>query len=195
MSFRTALLLSAAVLLPGCTSLHVMSHVPLSTLSRLSSLKLAEIDPAALRVAARLPERLEPRKDGVKVRIAVAASRQAKRTNDEFVLEPVTEAHELAALAGYRRNGTRLWTYRLSPHDAARLQGIIASSMATSAGGRVTVAAGVDACHRGPLGSEPLPTTTFLRTSMSGYMILAENLDLRSVVSARELATMVPACT
>lgn len=192
---RAARLLSVAVLLQGCTSLHVMSHVPLTTLSRLSSMKLAEIDPAALRVAARMPERIEPRKDGVKVRIAVAASGRNAGPNEEFVLEPVTEPHEVSALASHRRQGTGLWTYRLSAGDAARLQRIMASSTGTKDGGRVTIAAGVDACHRGSLGSEPLLTTTFLRTNASGYLVLTEDLDLRSVVSERELATKVPPCS
>src|SRR5262245_3839233 len=54
---RRAGTLRAAVFASGCANLAVMSHVPLSTTSRLSSLKLAEIDAAELRLAARLPDR------------------------------------------------------------------------------------------------------------------------------------------
>ena len=64
MLFRSISLLFL-MLFTGCSSLHVMSHVPLSTMSRLSAMKLAEIEPAQLRVAARMPEHFEPRKDGV----------------------------------------------------------------------------------------------------------------------------------
>jgi hypothetical protein len=177
------------MLLAGCTSLHVMSHVPLATMSRLSSMKLAEIDPAHLRVAARMPAYLEPRRGGVTVSITIGAKDAAKT---ELVLEPATEPSERSALSKFQRPGSRLWSYRLSSADAARLQ----QAIRAADGGQTstTIAAGVDACRRGPLGSEPLPTTTYLRTDASGFFVLAEDLDLRSVVSERDLASKVPAC-
>lgn len=173
----------------GCSSLQVMSHVPLSTMSRLSAMKLAEIEPAELRVAARMPEQLEPRKDGVKVLITVGPSDASKV---EFVLEPAVEPQELASLSGFRRGGARLWSYRLSSADVARLQRIIATG--SSEQRDVAISAGVDACRQGPLGDKPLPTTTFLRIDATGFLVLAEDLDLRSVVSERDLATKVPPC-
>lgn len=184
---HVSVLLLLAMLLPGCSSLHVMSHVPLSTMSRLSAMKLAEIQPAQLRVAARMPEHIEPRNGGVKVTIAVGPSKM------EFTLEPAAEENELAALSRFQRPGTRLWSYRLSPADSARLERVLATS---SGGGQtqVSIAAGVDACRRGSLGSAPLPTTTFLRTDAAGFLVLAEDLDLRSVVSAGDLAAKVPPC-
>jgi hypothetical protein len=66
---RIGLLTVLASLLGGCKNLHVMSHVPLSTLSRLSALPLTDIDPELLRVGARLPAALLPRPQGVKVKI------------------------------------------------------------------------------------------------------------------------------
>jgi hypothetical protein len=74
-SARLAGVLLATALVDGCANLTIMSHVPLSTMSRLSSLKLAEIEPAELRLAARLPDALEPRPRGVKVRIDVAGQK------------------------------------------------------------------------------------------------------------------------
>src|SRR5215813_14496096 len=97
--------LLATVLVGGCTNLTVMSHVPLSTMSRLSSLKLAEIEPAELRVAARLPDVLEPRPRGVKVRIDVAGQNYGETPKAELVLEPAVEPSELAALSLHRRAG------------------------------------------------------------------------------------------
>lgn len=180
------LLLPLGMLVSGCSSLHVMSHVPLSTMSRLSAMKLAEIQPTLLRVAARMPDHLEPRKDGVKVTIAVGSQRM------ELTLEPATEAGEQSALSRFERRGSRIWSYRLSPADAARVEGLIA----TAGGGQrqVSIAAGVDACRRRPLGSAPLPTTTFLRTNGQGFMVLAEDLDLRSVVPQADLAAKIPPC-
>lgn len=60
-----------ATLLSGCASLTVMSHVPMSTISRLASLDMAEIAPSDLRVAARLPSALEPRPGGAKVQLVL----------------------------------------------------------------------------------------------------------------------------
>jgi len=42
----------AAAVVGGCASIAVMSHIPVSTMSRLFALKLANIDPEELRVAA-----------------------------------------------------------------------------------------------------------------------------------------------
>ena len=108
-SMRTGVILALAAVLPGCASLTVMSHVPLATLAQLSTLKLAEIAPAELRVAARLPAALEPRRDGVKVRLEVAGRGDRRNRSAEFVLEPATEAAELAALAVHQKHGQRLW--------------------------------------------------------------------------------------
>jgi len=180
-----------STLLGGCTSLAVMSHVPVSTMVRLASLKLAEIVPSELRVAARLPEALEPRRDGVKVRLDVSGSSPAARRSADIVLEPAIEPGELARLSAHMRAGFRIWVYRLSAPDVERLKRFIAE-----AGGRsgVSIATGVDACHRKPLGEGRLLTTTFLRTHATDYFILTEELDLHSVVSERDLAARVPPC-
>ena len=177
-------------LIGGCTSLTVMSHVPVSTMSRLSSLKLAQIDPTQLRVAARLPDWLEPQPYGAKVHIDVeqAAGRDTKH---EFILEPAVELPELAPLSAYARAGNRLWVYRLSQPDRDRLRRLITETGGVSG---VTIGAGVDACQRKPLRSAQLPTTTLLQIDSSGFFVLTEDLDLRSVVSERDLAAQVPPC-
>ncbi len=191
---RAVALLISALLLQGCTNLHVMSHVPLSTMSRLSSLRLAEIEPAELRVAARMPEHIEPRRDGVKVRIDVAASGQTAGFRDDLTLEAAVEPDEFSALSSHRRGGTRLWVYRLSGSDVTRLRRTNALAAGRPEVARVSIAVGVDACSRAPLGSARLETTTFLRTNASGFFVLTEDLDLRSVVPERDLATKVPPC-
>jgi hypothetical protein len=160
-------------------------------MSRLSSLKLAEIDPAELRVAARLPDVLEPRPGGAKVRIDVAGGRQGGVAGAELILERTVEPSEFAALSPYRRAGDEIWVYRLSASDADRLRHLIEEAGGASG---VSIAAGVDACHRKPYGSAPLPTTTFLRTSGTQFIVLARDLDLRSIVSEQDLASRVPPC-
>jgi len=185
--FAGALL--GAALAGGCASLTVMGHVPLSTMSRLASLKLAEIDPAELRVAARLPDALEPRSHGVKVRIDVAGMKHGSA--GELILELAAEPSELAPLSAQRRAGHRIWVYRLSHSDVDRLKAVIAAASGASG---VSIAAGVEACYRKPYGLAPLPTTTFLKTNATGFFVLTEDLDLRSIVSQQDLASRVPPC-
>ena len=190
-STRVAGTLLGAAIAGGCASLTVMSHVPLSTMSRLASLKLAEIDPAELRVAARLPDALEPRSHGVKVRIDVAGMDPGRDSTAELILEPAVEPSELAPLSAQRRAGHRIWVYRLPHSDVDRLKALIAAASGASG---LSIAAGVEACYRKPYGSAALPTTTFLKTNATGFFVLTEDLDLRSIVSQQDLALRVPPC-
>ena len=169
-----AAVIIAAAVVGGCASIAVMSHIPVSTMSRLFALKLANIDPEELRVAARLPEMLEPRRDGVKVRVDVKDSGIRGGSTLEFILEAVIDSAELAPLSAHRRAGSRLWVYRLSARDIERLGRFIADRGDASS---VSIAAGVDACRSNPLGSAALTTTTFLRTDATGFFVLAEDLD------------------
>ena len=181
----------AVALAGGCADLTVMSHVPLSTMSRLSSLKLAEVEPAELRVAARLPDALEPRQGGVKVHVRITGRKQSGAAEAELILEPAAEPSELAPLSPYRRSGDQIWVYRLSASDVDHLKHLIDEAGGASG---VSIAAGVDACYRKPYGSAALPTTTFLRTNATGFIVLTRDLDLRSIVSEQDLASRVPPC-
>jgi hypothetical protein len=159
---------------------------------RLSSLNLADIEPAGLRVAARLPSTLEPR--GVKVRLELTGGARGQVTR-EFVLEPAVEPGEATPLTGYNRRDARLWIYRLTGDDVKRLQRLQSEAAGGAGGAGISISAGVEACHRKELLSTLLPTTTFLRANAAGYFILAEDLDLRSVVSERDLVKKVPPCS
>lgn len=191
MSCQSPFLL-ALLLLTGCTTLNVARHVPLSTMSRLASLKLEDVDPATLRVAARLPLILQPQIGGVKVHLNVAGG--SGKQEREFILEPAMERDETAHLANYERPDARLWIYRLAKDDIEAFRQIRSEAEGAAGRNRISISAGVAACHREALESKPLPTTTFLRTNTSGYFILAEDLDIRSIVSEKDLATKVPPC-
>lgn len=180
-------------LLGGCASMQVMSHVPISTMSRLSSMTLADIDPEKFRVGARLPATLEPRPQGVKVKIDLKDGLGRART-ENFVLDAVHGPSEQTPLAAYQRAGAQISIFRLSSADQSRLVHLMTEANGSAAATSVTISAGVDACHRLPLESSPLPTTTFLQTNSSGYIVLVEDLDLRNVVSERDIATKIPAC-
>ena len=111
----------------------------------------------------------------------------------QLIREPVTESREVAGLSQFQRRGTRLWSYRLSATDIERLQRSIAAVDRGQTS--VSIAVGVDACRRGSLGSTPLPTSTFLRTNDAGFLVLTEDLDLRSVVPERDLVAKIPSCS
>jgi len=188
----SSLFLLVAALLSGCASFTVMSHVPMSTMSRLASLDVAEIAPSDLRVAARLPSTLEPRPGGAKVQLVLQRGNGDEKY--EFVLQGTEEPSETAALASRDKPGFRIWTYRLVPADVARLDQIRAQAVSTHRWSTLSISAGVDACRRGPLPSGPIHTSTYLRIDASAYFTMVEDLDLRSIVSARDLAAKVPAC-
>jgi hypothetical protein len=191
---RTGLFTALALLLGGCTSLHVMRHVPLTTLSRLSTLTLQDIEPELLRVGARLPKALWPRPQGVKVQIDLTRNAGRPRIED-FTLEPVTDARELETLAPHRRAGAEVSVYRLSAADVGRLKRILSELNGPAGAKGVSVSVGVDACQRTPVQAGALLTTTYLRTNASGYFILTDDLDLRSVISERDIATNMPPCS
>lgn len=183
----TAVLL---LLIAGCGSLTVMSHVPLSTMSKLATLDVMQVNPAVLRVAARLPENLEPQPGGVRVML-----RPAGASDDEkLILEQVSNPDELALLAGFARPGSRIWVFRLTAADILRVTRIKAEATARSSSNGGSIAAAVDACHRGSIGDGPLPATTYLRTDAAGYFTVIDDLDLRSVVADEELAREIPDC-
>lgn len=173
--------------------MQMMTHVPISTMSRLSSLTPADIEPDQLRVAARLPAALQVQPQGVKVKIDRETTGGGGGT-DEFVLEPVVQATELRMLSKYQRAGASLSIFRLSSADTDRLRRILVEMTSPSSTSRVRITAGVDACYRSPLGSTPLPVTTWLRTNHTGYFVLAEDLNLRNIVPEADLATKVPPC-
>ena len=190
---RIAVLTVLAATLSGCTSVYVMSHVPTATLARLSAMTVADVDPAELRVATRLPKVLEPQPGGVKVMLGLSVP-QGRRRTETFLLEAASTPSEMAAVAKFQRPDASLWVYRLSAEDVLRLRRIIDATTQASGRKDISISAGVDACHRGPLGEGALPSTTILRTNASGYFVLAEELNIRSLVSAGVLAAKVPAC-
>lgn len=184
--------LLALVALGGCASAAVMRSVPIATMSRLASLDLSKISPSQLRVAARLPAGLEPQPGGATVQLQWKAGSAGDKLN--FVLEQETAPDETGRLSRYDLAGARIWLFRLSAPDVARLEAARSRALDTRATVALSISAGVAACHSGGLPTGALLTTTYLRTDGSDYFPLSENLDLRAVVSAQDLASKVPPC-
>lgn len=194
---RALLAMAGVLAVCGCTSLHVMSHMPLSTLRRLWSFDFAKLDPSEFRVAASLPDVLQPRE--VKVVITVTRGDGARKL--ELILVRAEGKAEIEPLLPYRKSGFALFVYRATAEDAARVAKMRDEMIAlqrksgSAGGGSAQIAVGVKACRTGDLLTRALPTTTLLRTDSNGYFVLLNSLDLRDVISASEFAKEVPPCT
>lgn len=184
--------LAAAHVVAGCATAAVMSAIPASTLKRLWAFDVARLDVPRLRVAARLPETLQPRE--VIVTIEAWRAGAGERRRAELRLEPAAGEAELQPLERYARPGHRLHVYRLSADDARRMEAFRANGTADGGGERAEIAVAVKACRRGPLPKGPLPTTTLLRTDASDYFVLLDDLDMRAVASEAELIADVQPC-
>jgi hypothetical protein len=169
-----------------------MSAIPASTLKRLWAFDVAHVDVPRLRVAARLPDTLQPREVLVIVEAWRAGDIDKRRA--ELRLVPVAEASELQPLARYRKAGTGLHVYRLSEGDARRLETLRAEHAAGGGDSRGQISVAVKACRRAALPNGPLPATTLLRTDAGAYFVLTDDLDMRAVASDTQLAADVPPC-
>ena len=62
-------------------------------------------------------------------------------------------------------------------------------------GGALTIAVRPDACRTGALPAGPVRATTYLRTGETGgYVPLARDVDLRTVMAGRDVVAEIPAC-
>jgi hypothetical protein len=123
----------------------------------------------------------------------LGASGKSPPASYKFVLEPVDDLQEIASLRARTPEHSHLYTYRLARIDVDRLSQFKASAGGSDKGRATRIQAGIDACRRGPL-PDRLPTTTFFRIDATGYFVLTENLDLRSLASAKQLTANVPPC-
>ncbi|MEQ1718142.1 MAG: hypothetical protein ABL907_19545, partial [Hyphomicrobium sp.] len=89
----------SAILAAGC------AHVPVATMYKLWSFNALTADPAAIRAAIRVPAVLEPRPRGAKLTLTSTPEGASAPNVSTFLLEEVTEPHELQRLARYERRG------------------------------------------------------------------------------------------
>lgn len=187
--FRT--LLAGAVLgfLAGCTSM------PLTSLVKLARTDFTTVDPAALRVALKLPDGVRPRPDGVRLRLTGTVD--GAKDTQELVLADLADPGELVSLRGEVSKGTAVYAFRLKPADVPRLVAWRADMLARKARGghgSLTLGVAADGCRTGPMPDVVL-LTTYLRTEPGGdFFPLARDIDLRKVLPGEDLATKIPPC-
>lgn len=181
----------AAITLTACT------HVPLSTMLRMRRFDPAAVDPAVLRAAVRVPDRLAPMRDGVKLIVRYAEDRDRVRES-EYVLEESTSGADIAAVASRAVAGTRIHLFRIPAADVPRLRAFQAEAAAARRKGTVhgSLTISADTCRFGELPGGPLSVTTYVKLDATDdFVTLFEDVDLRKVV-ARDaaLGEVIPVC-
>lgn len=179
----------------GVAALAACTAMPLTSMVRLARTDFTAVDPAALRVALKLPEEVRPRPHGVRLRLTSTVD-GAKETQ-EFVLANLADAGELVTLRGAASAGTAVYGFRLDSADVPRLVALRSDMLARkSRGGHGALTLGVsaDGCRTGPLPGTIL-LTTYLRTEPGGdFFPLARDVDLRKVIPSEDLAAKIPPC-
>lgn len=185
----------AAVMLAAC------SHMPVSTMWALRNFDAASVDPAVLRAAVRLPETFEPQRGGVTLKIGWWRDGEAKSKHEmTFALQETTAPEDVAPLAGEKKEGTRIYAFRVAPADfpaiRARQKEFFEEKARNPGKTHGSFGVGADACRRGDFPQGPLLTTTYLRTQPSGpYLTVLKNLDMREAATKEKpLDQLVPPC-
>src|SRR5262245_27047486 len=186
-------LLAIAFLLAGC------GHMPVTSMIRLARADLAATDPAQLRAAVKLPRVLKLKPAGVALRIGVKLANGEEDTQD-FVLREVSDPADVVALHAELEPNTQIFAYRLDPAEASRLAAFrdaLKKKQEASGrrGGNLTITVRPDACRAGDLPDRPVYITTYLKTAETGgYVPVARDVDLRTVVPGRDVTQEIPAC-
>jgi len=186
-------LVAIALLLAGC------GHMPVTSMIRLARADLAATDPAQLRAAVKLPRALRLKPAGVVLRIGVKLAGGEEEAQD-FVLREVSEANDVLALHPELEPNTHVFAYRLDPAEIARFASFrdaLRKKQEASGrhGGALTIAVKPDACRASDLPDRAVYVTTYLKTAETGgYVPLARDVDLRTVIPGRDVTQEIPAC-
>jgi hypothetical protein len=180
-------------MLGGC------GHMPVMSMVKLARVEFDKTDPALLRAAVKIPKVLRPMAQGVALRISVGL-RSGERETHDFLLSEISDPAELYALRPEVDAGSQIYAYRLSAAEVERLglfrAGLLKRQQAGGGrGGSLTIEIKPDVCRTGTIAPGPVLTTTYLRTGESGgYVPLARNVDLRTVIPGRDIVAAIPAC-
>lgn len=191
MRFPALLNLAAATLVLG--ALTACSSVPVTSMLKLARTDLSATDPAALRIAVRLPHGLRPRRVTLRITMAVGSDKREQA----FVLVDLDDPAELLSLAGEVTNGTMIYAFRIAPADVPKLLAVrdeMAAYKAKGERGSLTIGVGAEACRVGALPAKTL-ITTYLKTERTGdFFPLTRDIDLRKDVPKEAVPERIPLC-
>src|SRR5215510_11829345 len=112
----------------------------------------------------------------------------------------VSDPADVVALHAELEPNTQIFAYRLDPAEASRLAAFrdaLKKKQEASGrrGGNLTITVRPDACRAGDLPDRPVYITTYLKTAETGgYVPLARDVDLRTIVPGRDVTQEIPAC-
>ena len=157
-------------------------HMPVTSMVKLAQVDFTATDLSGLRAAVKLPLAIRPLRDEVRLRLTVRLASGNR-----------TQRNEIGP-------GTHIFAYRLEPAETMRLAAFrdaLKKQQAASGGrgGALTIAIAPQACRSGELPAGAVLFTTYLRTAETGgYVALARDVDMRSVVRGRDVAAQMPIC-
>jgi hypothetical protein len=184
--------------LPLVLLLGACGHIPVMSMLKLARIDFKTTDPARLRIAVKLPSSIKPQRDKLRLRITVQIPNSADTVQD-FVLSEISDPAELAMLRKDVDAGAHAFAYRLDMAEANKLaafrEELLRKKQEGSRGGGLKIDVVPEACRSGEVVSGAVPFTTYLRTpETDGYLTLAEDVDMRTVVPGRDLVSEMPAC-
>ncbi|MCG6205486.1 hypothetical protein LPW26_12615 [Rhodopseudomonas sp. HC1] len=192
MRFPALSQLTAAALL-ALGTLTACSSVPVTSMVRLARTDLSATDPAALRIAVRLPQGLRPRRVTLRITVTVGAEKREQA----FVLGDLDDPAELLSLAGEVTKDTTIYAFRIEPADVPRVLAVrdeMAAHKAKGERGSLALGVGAEACRTGALPATTL-ITTYLKTERTGdFFPLTRDVDLRKDVPKEAVPERIPLC-
>ena len=183
-------------LLRACVTLALAGcgHMPVTSMVKLARVDFETSDPAQLRAAIKLPRSLQPRPNGMSLRIAVRVGRAPEEAR-EFALRELPAPPELAREAS---GDSHVFAYRIDDADLPRLAAFRAELIAKKSsgqGGSITISVQPQACKTAELPEGPVYLTSYLRTAETGtYVTLARDVDLRTIAPEHAIVDKIPRC-
>jgi hypothetical protein len=185
--------LAAAAAVLSVAALTACSSVPVTSMVKLARTDLAATDPAALRIAVRLPQGLRPRRVTLRITLAVGAEKREQA----FVLADLDDPAELLSLAGEVTKHTAIYAFRIAPADVPRVLAVrdeMAALKAKGERGSLALGVGAEACRTGALPAKTL-VTTYLKTERAGdFFPLVRDVDLRKEAPQEAAPERIPLC-
>lgn len=165
------------------------SHVPLTTMVKLSDFDVLKTAPETLRIAVKYPDSIRIPEDGARMRLTLQEKASGKMLLAEsLAFERVDTPAEKAELAGELETGRRIEIYRLPPAKIPAFAGFQSRLAAMSEAERAAVNGSMDISVDGCLATAKKPASivvsTYLKApELGGYVPLLRNADLREMMA------------
>jgi len=181
MAVWRSLMLGACLVCAGCGS------VPLTSVPQLSRIDPGTTDPAALRLALRLPVALRPQPGGVALQVTLRIEGEPEAVED-FALVAVQDEADLAGLPA-TSSGFASHAFRLEPAGSARLEQLrhrVATARAARRKGSLTIGVRATAfCRASSAPIDDVRMTAYLKSAeTSSYVVLVKDVELTGLKEA-----------